>query len=63
MTLRLRLTWPDEDRPNDFQVWAGDQAVGRMYATSTPMGDQWLWSVYGLSIRGGVLEGGIVPHG
>jgi hypothetical protein len=48
---RLRYTWPDEDRPNDFQVWEGSVAIGRMYEIDTPIGIQWRWSVSGLVVK------------
>jgi hypothetical protein len=33
-----------------------------MYLTRNSMGDQWMWTVYGIAIRGGMIDGD-VPHG
>ena len=64
MALRLQLTWPKRDKPDDYQVFNESQAIGRMYRTRRSMGldDRWIWTLFGTAIHGGLIDGD-VPHG
>ena len=55
MTLVLRLTWPKREEPDDYEVWDGDQAVGRMYLARPTMGlgNRWMWRYTGSRLRAG----------
>lgn len=52
-TYTMRLTWPGEDRPDDFEFLIDGKAAGRCYfmhaAGNQPI---WRWTVYGSTAGG-----------
>jgi hypothetical protein len=51
----MRLCWPDQDRPDDFQFFVDGKAAGRCYLmTAAHSRVVWRWTVYGIS--GGGIE-------
>ena len=55
-TFTMRLTWPDEDRPDDYVFRVDGRDAGRCYAMraagNVPV---WRWTVYG-SNAGGMAD-------
>jgi hypothetical protein len=51
----MRLCWPGQDRPDDYQFFVDGKAAGRCYLTHAA-GNRpvWRWTVYGVS--SGALE-------
>jgi hypothetical protein len=49
-----RLTWPGEDRPDDWVFICRGKDVGRCYRSRFGMtvADRWQWTIYGRSERG-----------
>ena len=64
MTLRLRPTWPDQSRSDDFEVLEGEEAVGRIvlmyYADGRP---RWHWFLYGVATDGWANDVNDLPNG
>jgi hypothetical protein len=60
--LRLQLTWPTRDKPDDYQVLNESQPIGRIFRTRASMGlgDRWIpaFEIIPLSHRNAVLDFG-----
>jgi hypothetical protein len=40
-----RPTWPDQPARRDYLIRSKDFQIGRVYLTSTPDGDRFVWSI------------------
>jgi hypothetical protein len=61
MSLGLRAAWPN--RHDDFQVFDGEDAVGRLRFIAHPESPKWRWSIYESAIRGGAGKVVFFPNG
>ncbi len=49
----MRLCWPGQDRPNDFQLLVEGKPAGRCYKMTAAYNRVvWRWTVYGISSGG-----------
>ena len=64
MSLRLRPTWPDQSRPDDFEVLEGEETVGRIHLMYYPDGrPRWHWSLSELAMAGAENNSGDLSNG